>query len=254
MPLRGRRTGVPGVAEFRIHAAQALAEALHAVRNRKVRDKFHIFVAKLARNPQTERSAMSYRKFIAVHRISEKSLRVHRIGHVDAFPGVGLYREVNDVSGLRMDANRTQHVGEAHADPFGDVRPPLLTREFGNLVVRWITPQLIERKRAGPIDQAIDREAPIDKFSSLKTLESLTRSLDFVRERARRDRAARKLARHRVPRQQSLGCVRQRFARAVNSAVIGRNQSIFLRKASRNTDPGCTRRSRESTHGKVFGV
>ena len=51
------------------------------------------------------------------------------IGHIDAFPPVGLDREVDNVSGLRVDSHEVQDVGERHADPLGDIRPALFARQ-----------------------------------------------------------------------------------------------------------------------------
>lgn len=39
------------------------------------------------------------------------------IGHINAFPPVGIDREIDDISGLRLDAYDIQDVGERHADP-----------------------------------------------------------------------------------------------------------------------------------------
>src|ERR1019366_4011157 len=57
-------------------------------------------VAALAGNTQSKRSAEWDGQLTAVHTVGDESLRVHRIGHVDAFPPVGMNRTVDNVSGL----------------------------------------------------------------------------------------------------------------------------------------------------------
>jgi len=49
------------------------------------------------------------------------------IGHVDAFPPVGINREVDNISGLWVDPHDIQDVGERYADPLGYIRPALFT-------------------------------------------------------------------------------------------------------------------------------
>src|SRR5271157_5841262 len=170
-------TGVPGVASFRIRAAQTLTESFHAIGHRQVSYKLHVLVADLAREPQAKRPAVAHGQFIAIHPIGQKSLRVQCVGHIDAFPRVGFDREIDDVSGLREDFHGLQDLGEWHADPFGDVRPALFTLQHRDLGVRRVTLKLIDRKRGGPSDHAVDREPPISESSSLQALELVSRRL-----------------------------------------------------------------------------
>src|SRR5436305_12762034 len=53
-------TGVPGVASFRRGRAQALAETLHTVGDRQVRDVFHALVAELAGKPIEQWDVVAY--------------------------------------------------------------------------------------------------------------------------------------------------------------------------------------------------
>src|SRR3977135_2896289 len=95
--------GVPGIASFWRRGAQTLAETFQTVRNRQVGDVFHALVAELAGESQPKRPAVADWEFIAIHPIGDKSLRMQRISHVDAFPPVGIDREDDNVSGLVGD-------------------------------------------------------------------------------------------------------------------------------------------------------
>jgi hypothetical protein len=76
------------------------------------------------------------------------------VGHIHAFPPIGIDREVDDVSGLLADFYQIQNVGERHADPLGDVRPAFFTREFRDLAAGREAFELGQRKRGGSSDIA----------------------------------------------------------------------------------------------------
>ena len=63
-------------------------------------DVFDALVAELPGNTQSKRSAKSDRKLTAIHAVGDESLRVQCIGHVDAFPPVGLNGTVDNISAL----------------------------------------------------------------------------------------------------------------------------------------------------------
>ncbi len=105
----------------------------------QVGNEFHALVAELAGDPHAKRPAVAYWKFIAIHPIGEKSLRMRCIGHINAVPPVGLDREVDNVSGLREDSNNIQHVRERYSDPLGYIRPALFTRQLSDLAARWVS-------------------------------------------------------------------------------------------------------------------
>src|ERR1035438_2509006 len=90
--------GVPCIASFWRCAAQSLTETLQIVGDRQMGKELHVLVAELAREPQAKRSAVAYGKLFAIHSIGQKSLRVQCVGHIDAFPRVGFYREIDDRS------------------------------------------------------------------------------------------------------------------------------------------------------------
>src|SRR5580692_8128818 len=100
---------------------------------------------------------------------------MQRVGHVHAFPPVGLDRKVNDISGLRLDSHKIQNMRQRYADPLGDIRPTLFTLHHGDLAASRVALQLRKRKRRGPIDQAVDGESPVRKSSSLKAFERVIR-------------------------------------------------------------------------------
>ncbi len=109
---RGSRvsdSGVPGVAAFWRSRAQAFAEVLQTIRYGEASDVFDALVAELPGNTQSKRSAKSDGKLTAIHAVGDESLRVQCIGHVDAFPPVGLNGTVDNVSGLgqRPHTSRT---------------------------------------------------------------------------------------------------------------------------------------------------
>src|ERR1700680_4685224 len=108
---------IPGIARFWSRGAQTLAEPFQTVGDGQLGDEFHALVAELAGQSQAERAAVAYGKFTAIHPIGEKSLRMQCIGHIDAFPPVGIDREIDNVSGLWADPHDVQDVGERHADP-----------------------------------------------------------------------------------------------------------------------------------------
>src|ERR1700728_4670591 len=96
---------VPGVAAFRRCGTQPLAELFQIVGHGEARDVFHVLVAQWARNTQTQRPAVGHWKLTAVHAVSDESLRMQGIGHIDAVPPVRLYREVDDESGSRQNSH-----------------------------------------------------------------------------------------------------------------------------------------------------
>src|ERR1700747_3431754 len=122
--------GVPGIAYFWSCGAQTLAEPFQTVGDCHVGDKFHALVPALTGQTQATRPAVAHRKFVAIQSISYKSLRMQCIGHIDAFPPVGINREVDNVSGLRLDPYELQDVRERHARPLRNIRPALFTRQL----------------------------------------------------------------------------------------------------------------------------
>jgi hypothetical protein len=114
------------------------------------------------------------------------------------------------------------------------------------LAARRITLQLVKGKRSGLGDHAVDREAPVSEASGLKVLERIIQGRHFVGERRVRNLAPRELTGERMPGQQSLGGVGQGFAEAVDSAVIGRDQSIVSREALGHAQAENACRGRES--------
>ena len=82
------------------------------------------------------------------------------IGHIDAVPGIGFHRKVDDISGLRVDSDKMQDMVERHTDPLGDIRPALFTCEFGDMAARGIARKLGKRERRRVMDHAIYGEPP----------------------------------------------------------------------------------------------
>ena len=80
-------------------------------------------------------------------------------------------------------------------------------------------------------DHSIHHQPPIGESVGVVTFELVRGRRGLVGERRFRNHAARKLARQRMPGQQPLRGVCQRFSRAVDSAVIGRDQSVAARQA-----------------------
>ena len=103
-------TGVPGVAAFRSRRAQAFSESFQAIGYGEASDIFDALIAELAGNTQSQRAAESNGKLTAIHAVGDESLRVQRIGHVDAFPPIGLYGTVDNVAGLGESPHRVQDV------------------------------------------------------------------------------------------------------------------------------------------------
>jgi len=61
------------------------------------------------------------------------------IGHANAPPPVGIDREMDNVSGLRVDFRGLKDLGETYADPLGDLRQALFTLQHRDLAVRRVT-------------------------------------------------------------------------------------------------------------------
>jgi hypothetical protein len=87
--------GVPGVAAvtatvpvFGTRRAQVLGERFRAVGNRETGDVFDALVSELPGNTKSKRSAEADRKLTPIHAVGDESLRMQRVGHVDAFPPV----------------------------------------------------------------------------------------------------------------------------------------------------------------------
>src|ERR1700692_3225229 len=147
--------GVPGVASLGSRRAEALAKPFQIVCDRQASDEFYVLVADLPREPHAKRPTMRYWKLTAIHAVAEKCLRMQSIGHVDAVPGVGFHRDIHDVSGLGLDSDEMQDVGERHANPLGDVGPALFTREFGDVATRRTALEVSNRERCRLMDHAI---------------------------------------------------------------------------------------------------
>ncbi len=102
------------------------------------------------------------------------------IGHIHAVPRIGLHREVDNISGLRVNPHEMQDMGQRHADPLGYVGPAFFTDEFGNVTARWVALQLAHRKRRRLGDHAIDGEPPLRETSGLKTLKVFAKGRELV--------------------------------------------------------------------------
>src|SRR5690349_10354546 len=103
---------IPGVAILGGDAAQALAEFFQIVCHRQLGDEFYVLVADLPGESHAKRPTVRYRKLAAVHPVAEKCLRMQSVGHVDAVPGIGFHRRVDNVFGLRMNSRNVQHMRE----------------------------------------------------------------------------------------------------------------------------------------------
>ena len=130
----------------------------------------YVLVADLPREPHAKRSTVDHWKLTAIHAVTEKRLRMQSIGHIYAFPRIGFHRDMHDVSGLCVDPNKMQDVGERHAYPLGDVGPALFTHEFGNVAARRIALEVSNRKQRRLSDHAIDGESPVCETTGLKAL------------------------------------------------------------------------------------
>src|SRR5437660_186737 len=95
--------GVPGIAVLWRRGAETLAEPFQAIGDRQAGDVFHALIAELAGNTQSNRPAVAHGKLTAIHSVGYESLRMQCIRHIDAVPPVALYREVDNISGLRED-------------------------------------------------------------------------------------------------------------------------------------------------------
>src|SRR3954468_242291 len=78
VPLFGRRRGDPLPRRFRVIGHGDAGDVLDA------------FVAELSGYAESKRAAEADGKRTAVHAVGDESLRMQRVGHVDAFPPVGL--------------------------------------------------------------------------------------------------------------------------------------------------------------------
>src|SRR5260370_150029 len=82
-----------------------------------------------------------YRKCGSIHAVSEQSLRMPGIHHVDALPptlrGIAIVvRKGNHVSCPWEHADDVQNMGNRHSDPFGNEGPALLANMIGDLAAR----------------------------------------------------------------------------------------------------------------------
>ena len=75
---------IPRVATIRVRTAQSLAEPFEVVRQSQAIDVFHVLVTELPRDPKAQGASKRHGKFVSVHAVGEKRLRVERAGHVDA--------------------------------------------------------------------------------------------------------------------------------------------------------------------------
>ena len=172
--------GVPGVAGFSSRRAEAFAKPFQTVCDRQAIDELDVLVADLSRKPHAKWPTVSYGKFIVVHAVTEKCLWMQSIGHIDAVPGVGFHRDVDNVSGLRLDSHEVQDVRERHADPLGNIRPTFFTSDLSDLAATGVAPKLRKRKRRGTVNHAGDGETPVSESSGLKTLVRIIEGRHFV--------------------------------------------------------------------------
>ena len=130
---------------------------------------FHALITELARNAQAKRSAVGRGKFLAVHAIGKQSLRMQRVGHIQAVPRI-VKRKKDDVPGLRKNSSQIQNMRKRHTGPFGNERPPLFAGLMRDLCAGGIRLQFRERegRRAG--NQTVDREPPVRETSRQKPL------------------------------------------------------------------------------------
>ncbi len=179
--------GVPGVAILASHSAAAITEPFQTVCDRQASDEFYVLVADLPREPHAKRSTVGYWKITAIHAVTEKCLRMQSIGHVDAVPCIGFHRDIHDVSGLGVDPDKMQDVGERHANPLGDVGPAFFTGEFGDVAARRVALEVSNREQRRLMDHAIDGEPPVCESARLKALKVFREGREFVREWTRRN-------------------------------------------------------------------
>src|SRR5215472_7736699 len=163
--------GVPGVAAFGLGGAQAFAELFNVVGQGELGDVFQALVTELAGNAHAQWAAKSDRKFAAVYFVCEKSLRMERVGHVNAFPPVRLERAVDHVAHLRQGANPFEDVRKRNAGPFGDIGPPFFALNQGDVAAARKALELGERERRGASHQAVNSEAPAGERFLLVPLE-----------------------------------------------------------------------------------
>jgi len=100
-------------------------------------DNFTFLVAKLAREPQCERSAVPTGSFIAIHSIGEKVCGCNASPY-RCFPTIRINRVVDKVSGLRQDPDEFQHVRERHPI-IRDIRPAFFTLQHRDMAARRVT-------------------------------------------------------------------------------------------------------------------
>src|SRR5271155_15960 len=75
---------IPRVATIRVSTAQTLAEPFEVVRQSQAIDVLHVLITELPRDSQADGASERHGKFVSVHAVSEKRLRVQRVRHVDA--------------------------------------------------------------------------------------------------------------------------------------------------------------------------
>src|SRR5215469_600287 len=173
---------------------------------------------------------------------------MHGVVHVDAFLPIALNREVDDVPGSRLRPYMIENVGKRDTVPFGDVRPALLARNFGDLAAGGEAFELRERKGRWAVDEAINGEAPLGEIAGLEALErGIQRGLDLVCEGGIRDLARRKFAGERVASDEAMTGIGERFAEAVNAAVVGRDEAILFHEVRGNAE------AREARDGAEAG-
>src|SRR5262249_20138952 len=79
-------SGVPGITGLWASGSQPFTEWLGVVSHGQPRDVLHALVSKLTGHAQAKRSAVPRRKLCAVHSVSDESLWMQRVVHIDAVP------------------------------------------------------------------------------------------------------------------------------------------------------------------------
>src|SRR4029077_1314080 len=179
----------------------AFTKPFQTVCDRQASDEFYVLVADLPWEPDAKRSTVGYWKLTAIHAVTEKCLRMQSIGHINAVPRIRFHRDIHDVSGLWVDPDEMQDVGERHANTLGDVGPALFPREFGDVAARRAVLEVSNRERRRLMDHAIYGEPIVRKSARPKTLKVFREGIEVVREWTRRNPVSREFARQGMPRQ-----------------------------------------------------
>src|SRR5216683_2431202 len=152
-------------------AATPLPDRIEPINDLDAIDVLRVLVANLHFHAKAERRTVADRQLLAIHSVSEDGLRVERVLQVYALVVVlavkiDLVQAMEyGVARIRSKPRESEETRQLDSRPLPDRTPTFVAVMHGDLGTRGERLQLGERQRERPIDQAMDAQLPVAKFT-----------------------------------------------------------------------------------------